>query len=58
MKQFVPYAKFLERAYKVKHDPTRHRETLPATEQVRLRPLGPLDARLLSTALRLPSPSG
>jgi hypothetical protein len=32
MKQFVPYAKFLVRAYKVKHNPERHAETLPATQ--------------------------
>ena len=32
MKQFVPYAKFLVRAYKVKHHPERHAETLPATQ--------------------------
>ena len=30
MKQFVPYAKFLVRAYQVKHDPARHLETLPS----------------------------
>ena len=30
MKQFVPYAKFLKRAYQVKKDTTRHLETLPA----------------------------
>ncbi|MEO8075765.1 MAG: radical SAM protein [Acidobacteriota bacterium] len=35
MKQFVPYAKFLKRAYTVKHDPGRHLDTLPAVEQVR-----------------------
>jgi sulfatase maturation enzyme AslB (radical SAM superfamily) len=35
MKQFVPYAKFLKRAYKVKRDPDRHLETLPMPEQVR-----------------------
>ena len=29
MKQVVPYAKFLVRAYKVKHDPSRHLDTLP-----------------------------
>jgi hypothetical protein len=29
MKQVVPYVKFLRRAYRVKHDPSRHRETLP-----------------------------
>jgi MoaA/NifB/PqqE/SkfB family radical SAM enzyme len=29
MKQFVPYAKFLQRAYRVKRDPARHLETLP-----------------------------
>jgi sulfatase maturation enzyme AslB (radical SAM superfamily) len=29
MKQFVPYAKFLKRAYQVKKDTTRHIETLP-----------------------------
>jgi len=29
MKQVVPYVKFLRRAYKVKHDPTRHLKTLP-----------------------------
>jgi hypothetical protein len=29
MKQFVPYAKFLVRAYQVKHDPARHLKTLP-----------------------------
>ena len=32
MKQFVPYAKFLVRAYQVKRDPERHLETLPATQ--------------------------
>lgn len=31
MKQFIPYAKFLVRAYQVKRDPARHLETLPAT---------------------------
>jgi sulfatase maturation enzyme AslB (radical SAM superfamily) len=30
MKQFVPYAKFLKRAYQVKKDTSRHLETLPA----------------------------
>ena len=30
MKQFVPYAKFLRRAVKVKRDPARHLETLPS----------------------------
>jgi MoaA/NifB/PqqE/SkfB family radical SAM enzyme len=30
MKQFVPYAKFLKRAYTVKRDPSKHVETLPA----------------------------
>jgi MoaA/NifB/PqqE/SkfB family radical SAM enzyme len=29
MKQVVPYAKFLVRAYRVKHDPSRHLATLP-----------------------------
>ena len=29
MKQVVPYVKFLTRAYKVKHDHSRHLETLP-----------------------------
>jgi hypothetical protein len=29
MKQFVPYAKFLKRAYQVKRDPDRHAETMP-----------------------------
>ena len=32
MKQFVPYAKFLMRAYQVKHDPSRHLETLPTPQ--------------------------
>jgi MoaA/NifB/PqqE/SkfB family radical SAM enzyme len=32
MKQFVPYAKFLIRAYQVKRDPTRHLETLPTPQ--------------------------
>jgi MoaA/NifB/PqqE/SkfB family radical SAM enzyme len=31
MKQFVPYAKFLMRAYRVKRDPSRHAKTLPAS---------------------------
>jgi len=31
MKQFIPYAKFLARAYQVKRDPSRHLETLPTT---------------------------
>jgi len=35
MKQFVPYAKFLKRAYAVKRDPERHVDTLPVAEQVR-----------------------
>ena len=35
MKQFVPYAKFLKRAYAVKRDPERHLETVPVGEQVR-----------------------
>jgi MoaA/NifB/PqqE/SkfB family radical SAM enzyme len=35
MKQFIPYAKFLRRAYDVKRAPERHLETLPAVEQVR-----------------------
>jgi MoaA/NifB/PqqE/SkfB family radical SAM enzyme len=29
MKQFVPYAKFLKRAYQVKRDPSRHVDTMP-----------------------------
>jgi hypothetical protein len=29
MKQVVPYVKFLRRAYQVKHDPSRHLETMP-----------------------------
>lgn len=29
MKQFVPYARFLKRAYAVKRDPARHIDTLP-----------------------------
>jgi MoaA/NifB/PqqE/SkfB family radical SAM enzyme len=29
MKQVVPYVKFLKRAYQVKHDPSRHLETMP-----------------------------
>jgi MoaA/NifB/PqqE/SkfB family radical SAM enzyme len=32
MKQFVPYAKFLKRAYQVKKNPGRHLETLPVTD--------------------------
>ena len=32
MKQFVPYAKFLVRAYQVKRDPARHLETLPTPQ--------------------------
>jgi sulfatase maturation enzyme AslB (radical SAM superfamily) len=35
MKQFVPYAKFLKRAYQVKRNPARHLDTLPVAEQVR-----------------------
>ncbi len=31
MKQFIPYAKFLKRAYQVKRDPTTHAATLPTT---------------------------
>jgi MoaA/NifB/PqqE/SkfB family radical SAM enzyme len=30
MKQFVPYAKFLQRAVRVKRDPARHLQTLPS----------------------------
>ena len=29
MKQFVPYAKFLVRAYRIKRDPSRHSSTIP-----------------------------
>jgi MoaA/NifB/PqqE/SkfB family radical SAM enzyme len=32
MKQFVPYAKFLMRAYRVKRDPSRHLETIPTAQ--------------------------
>jgi sulfatase maturation enzyme AslB (radical SAM superfamily) len=32
MKQVVPYAKFLMRAYRLKRDPSRHLETLPTTQ--------------------------
>jgi MoaA/NifB/PqqE/SkfB family radical SAM enzyme len=32
MKQFVPYAKFLMRAYRVKRDPARHLETIPTAQ--------------------------
>ncbi len=32
MKQFVPYAKFLMRAYRVKRDPARHIQTLPTVQ--------------------------
>jgi MoaA/NifB/PqqE/SkfB family radical SAM enzyme len=32
MKQVVPYAKFLMRAYRVKRDPARHLETLPTAQ--------------------------
>ena len=35
MKQFVPYARFLKRAYQVKKDPQRHLETMPVPEKVR-----------------------
>ncbi len=35
MKQFIPYARFLRRAYQVKRAPERHIQTLPAAEQVR-----------------------
>lgn len=31
MKQFVPYVKFVARAYQVKRDPERHAQTIPAT---------------------------
>ncbi|HET7620025.1 MAG TPA: radical SAM protein [Vicinamibacterales bacterium] len=33
MKQFVPYAKFLKRAYQVKRAPERHPDTVPAIDQ-------------------------
>ncbi|MEW5982040.1 MAG: radical SAM protein [Acidobacteriota bacterium] len=32
MKQFVPYAKFLMRAYRVKWDPARHIQTVPSPQ--------------------------
>lgn len=35
MKQFVPYAKFLRRAYKVKRHPEQHIDTLPVPEPLR-----------------------
>ena len=35
MKQFIPYAKFLKRAYQVKRNPSKHLDTLPVAEQVR-----------------------
>src|SRR4029079_15547723 len=47
MKQFVPYAKFLKRAYKVKRDPDRHIETLRVAEQVRKPPPLPRLLRIL-----------
>jgi MoaA/NifB/PqqE/SkfB family radical SAM enzyme len=31
MKQVIPYAKFLARAYQVKRDPTRHLDTIPTS---------------------------
>ena len=34
MKQVVPYAKFLKRAYAVKRNPKRHADTLPAVGTV------------------------
>ena len=40
MKQFVPYAKFLKRAYQVKRDPERHLETLPAWSRCGRAPFG------------------
>ena len=33
MKQVIPYVKFLRRAYRVKHDPSRHAETIPTLRQ-------------------------
>jgi MoaA/NifB/PqqE/SkfB family radical SAM enzyme len=35
MKQFVPYAKFLKRAYQVKRDPERHLDTIPVAQPSR-----------------------
>jgi MoaA/NifB/PqqE/SkfB family radical SAM enzyme len=35
MKQFVPYARFVKRAYAVKRDTSRHVDTLPVPEGVR-----------------------
>jgi len=32
MKQIVPYARFLMRAYRIKRDPSRHLESLPTTQ--------------------------
>jgi MoaA/NifB/PqqE/SkfB family radical SAM enzyme len=32
MKQFIPYAKFLRRAYQVKRDPSKHLDTLPTPQ--------------------------
>jgi sulfatase maturation enzyme AslB (radical SAM superfamily) len=32
MKQFVPYAKYLMRVYRLKRDPSRHLETLPTVQ--------------------------
>ena len=32
MKQVVPYAKFLMRAYRIKQDPSRHLESLPSSQ--------------------------
>jgi MoaA/NifB/PqqE/SkfB family radical SAM enzyme len=32
MKQVIPYVKFLRRAYRVKHDPARHLETIPSAQ--------------------------
>ena len=50
MKQFVPYAKFLKRAYQVKRDPERHLDTLPTSRSpTGTRPTGRLAA---ASALR------
>jgi len=32
MKQVIPYVRFLRRAYRVKHDPARHLETIPSAQ--------------------------
>ena len=56
MKQFVPYAKFLMRAYRVKRDPARHLETIPTGAMTQPDVCAPCAADRVVARVRRPPP--